>query len=144
MEPLGAHQIYGNWATVLVPINADNSIDFVLLGEEIDLLLGFLVNGIYSNGTAGEFFNQTEDEFDQINGMLAEKCNQAGHPFQIGCSHMSPIISLERIKRAVEWKPSAIQVILPDWNAPSMKEILLFLEKMAHLADPIGLVLYNP
>jgi 4-hydroxy-tetrahydrodipicolinate synthase len=47
------------------------------------------VSGIYSNGTAGEFYNQTEDEFDQISFLLAEKCNKVQMPFQIGCSHMN-------------------------------------------------------
>jgi dihydrodipicolinate synthase/N-acetylneuraminate lyase len=102
------------------------------------------VNGIYSNGTAGEFYNQTEEEFDRINELLAIKCNAAGMPFQIGCSHMSPQISLGRLKRAVALQPSALQIILPDWFPPSLNEIIRFLEKMAHAADPIGLVLYNP
>lgn len=144
MEPLKANEIYGNWATVLLPIKPDESIDYEILGREIDILLAAGVNGIYSNGTAGEFFNQTEEEFDKLNSLLADKCNTANRPFQIGCSHMSPIISLERLKRVAEFKPSALQVILPDWNVPSMKEILHFLEKMAKIADPVGLVLYNP
>ncbi len=33
------------------------------------------VNGIYSNGTAAEFYNQTEGEFDKISQLLVDKCN---------------------------------------------------------------------
>ena len=144
MEPLNAKQIAGNWATLILPLNADDSIDYSLLAEEIDRMLAFAVNGIYSNGTAGEFYNQTEAEFDRISELLAAKCNAAARPFQIGCSHMIPQISLERLKRAVTLQPSAVQVILPDWFPPSMKEIINFLEKMAAVAAPVGLVLYNP
>ncbi|HMI01636.1 MAG TPA: dihydrodipicolinate synthase family protein [Pedobacter sp.] len=144
MIPFEAQEIYGNWATLLLPINDDDSINYQQLEQEIDALISFGVDGIYSNGTAGEFYNQTEEEFDQVNGMLASKCNAAGMPFQIGCSHMSPKISLERLIRARKLEPSAIQIILPDWFVPSMTEIIDFLKVMTAAADPIGLVLYNP
>jgi len=144
MQPLNATEIIGNWATLLLPLNEEESIDYSLLAEEIDLMIAFGVNGIYSNGTAGEFYNQTEEEFDRISELLAAKCNAAGMPFQVGCSHMSPQISLERLRTAVALQPGAIQVILPDWFPPSMNESIQFLERMAVAANPIGLVLYNP
>lgn len=144
MKPLNSNEIYGNWATLLLPIDPDDKINYSKLEEEIDILIGMKVNGIYSNGTAGEFYNQTEDEFDQVSSILAGKCNAAGMPFQIGCSHMSPKISLERLKRIIPLKPGAVQVILPDWSVPSMTEIIDYLRVMAEAADPIKLVLYNP
>lgn len=144
MIPLKSNDIYGNWATLLLPINKDDTINYTKLEEEIDILISMKVNGIYSNGTAGEFYTQTEEEFDSVSNLLAEKCNAAGMPFQIGCSHMSPQLSLARLKRVIALKPSAVQIILPDWFPPSMPEIMHFLQRMAEAADPIGLVLYNP
>lgn len=144
MIPLQAKEIVGNWATLLLPINTDNSINFSALADEIDLLINAKVNGIYSNGTAGEFYNQTENEFDRISELLANKCHSAFMPFQIGCSHMSPQISLERVKRARHFKPSGIQVILPDWWKPATDEVLSFLQIITDAAAPIGIVLYNP
>ena len=73
MQPLNATAIVGNWATLLLPLNEDDSIDYSLLAEEIDLMIAFGVNGIYSNGTAGEFYNQTEEEFDKVSELLASK-----------------------------------------------------------------------
>jgi 4-hydroxy-tetrahydrodipicolinate synthase len=144
MTALKSNEIYGNWATLLLPINEDDSINYLKLDEEIDTLVSMGVNGIYSNGTAGEFYNQTEEEFDKVSTLLAEKCNTAEMPFQIGCSHMSPKISLERLKRTVSLQPSAIQIILPDWSVPSMPEIISYLKVMTEAAGSIGLVLYNP
>jgi len=144
MTPLKSKEIFGNWATSLLPINKDDSIDYIKLAEEIDIIISMQVNGIYSNGTAGEFYNQTEEEFDKTSQLLSEKCNAAGMSFQIGCNHMSPKLSLERLKRTIALKPGAIQVILPDWFPPTMDEIISFLFTMAEAADPIGLVLYNP
>lgn len=144
MIPLKADEIYGNWATLLLPLNEDDSINYEQLEHEIDVLISCRVNGIYSNGTAGEFYNQTEEEFDGVQTLLAAKCNGATMPFQIGCSHMSPKLSLERIKRSKKLLPSAIQVVLPDWFPPSMPEIIDFLKVMSEASGLIGLVLYNP
>ncbi|MBO9204879.1 MULTISPECIES: dihydrodipicolinate synthase family protein [Niastella] len=144
MEPLKAVEIRGNWATLLIPINNDDSINYQCLSATIDTLIAMQVNGIYSNGTAGEFYNQTEDEFDTISQLLAHKCNAARMPFQIGACHTSPVMARERVKRAAALQPGAIQVILPDWSAPSMPEVINYLRVLTEVAAPVPLVLYNP
>ena len=143
-KTLKARTLKGTWGTLLLPIQRDECIDEVLLVEEIAVMTEAHLDGIYSNGTAGEFHNQTETEFDRVQALLAEKCYTAGIPFQIGVSHMSPIISLERLKRSKSLHPGAFQVILPDWVAPSDEEQITFLQRMAEAADPVPLVLYNP
>ncbi len=144
MRPLKASEIRGTWATLLLPINTDDSIDFSRLSDEIDRIIASAADGVYSNGTAGEFHNQSEEEFDRISRLLAEKCEAARFPFQLGVSHPSPKISLERLRRVRALKPSAVQVILPDWFPVTIEEAIAFLERMAAEANPIGLVLYNP
>lgn len=144
MKPLQATDIKGNWGTLLLPINNDDSIDYNRLEEEMDTLIAMNVNGIYSNGTAGEFYNQTEEEFNTISELLAHKCHAAGMPFQIGACHVSPVGTRERVKRAVQYQPGAIQVTLPDWSAPSMPEVINYLQALTDIAAPVGLVLYNP
>ena len=144
MNPLTSRQIKGTWATLLLPINEDESINFGRLGEDIDYLLTTAVDGIYAHGTAGEFYALTESEFDRINEMMAEKCERASWPFQIGAGYMSAQITLDRVRRAARLKPSAIQVILPDWYPVNMDEAKSFFDRVAAAASPIGLVLYNP
>jgi dihydrodipicolinate synthase/N-acetylneuraminate lyase len=144
MKPLAASEIKGNWAALLLPINEDESIDYGRLAAELDYLAASGVSGIYTNGTAAEFYAQSEDEFDRISQMVAERCEPAGVPFQIGASHMSPQVSLSRIRRAVQLRPGAVQVILSDWFPLSDAEMVACLERFSEAADPIGLVLYNP
>lgn len=143
-EKLTANNLKGNWATLLLPVNADDTFNHELLSNEIDMLVAAGVDGIYSNGTAGEFHNQTEAEYDAVNSILAQKCLAADMRFQIGASHPSPVISLERLKRAVELKPDAIQVILPDWVTVTDTELVTYLQRLADTAQGIPLVLYNP
>lgn len=143
VEILSANNLKGIWASILIPINADNSIDFECLEHELDFLCYSGVSGIYSNGTASEFFNQTEREFDRIQFLMSEKCSKKNTPFQIGASHMSPIISLERIERSKALYPSAFQVIFPDWLRLTSEEQIVFLKGVARMAGRIPLVLYD-
>src|SRR5271165_5867870 len=93
LRPLRPSEIRGNWATLLLPIRSDQTIDHGLLETEINRFGAAGVNGVYSNGTAGEFYTQTEAEFDSVNRVLAEGCERLRLPFQIGVSHMSPQLS---------------------------------------------------
>lgn len=153
MKPLTASELHGNWGTLLLPIDEDDSINFEHLTQEINSLIEFQVDGIYTNGTAGEFYNQSEEEFDRVSELLSEMCHavksdsfesHSDMPFQIGVSHSSPIISRERLRRTVKLRPSAMQLILPDWSPLSNAEAISFLQTMAEEADGIGLVLYHP
>ncbi len=144
MKPMKAEEINGAYATLLLPINEDETIDFLRLKEEVQRLVRVPVDGIYSNGTAGEFYTQNEEEFRQIQEILAQECTTSGVPFQIGASQMSPQATLERILWAKTIEPSAIQVVLSDWFPLTDQEIFSCLERFANAAAPIGIVLYNP
>jgi 4-hydroxy-tetrahydrodipicolinate synthase len=144
MKSLRSDEIFGNWATLLLATDNKGIINYAQLAHEIDVLIASNPNGIYSNGTAGEFYSQTEEEFDRISLMLSEKCEKSGTPYQIGVSHMSPQISLERLKRIRHLRPGAVQVILPDWFPVTLEEAISFLQEMEDEADGISLILYNP
>jgi 4-hydroxy-tetrahydrodipicolinate synthase len=144
MRPLATPEIHGNWATLLLPIGDDDQIDFSRLADEIDAIIAAKVNGVYSNGTAGEFYAQSEDEFDRVGELLAAKCEAAKLPFQIGVSHTSAQTALARLDRAKSLKPGAFQVILPDWFPLIDDEAIAFLARVADRAGDIGLILYNP
>lgn len=130
MKQLTYDKIYGNWATLLLTTENGGAIDYSKFSDEIDVLIASRPNGIYSNGTAGEFYTQTEEEFDEISEMVAGKCEKAEVPFQIGISHMSPQISLDRLIRTRHLNPGAFQLILPDWFPVTLEETVIFLQKM--------------
>lgn len=144
MKPLTRETLKGVWGTLLLPLRDDDSIDFELLEQELHHMVSAGVAGIYSNGSAGEFWTQSEEEFDQINGLLAEICTEAGMPFQIGASHTSPQATLGLVHRARVLRPSGMQVILPDWLPVGVEEAIAFLSRVAKEADGVPLILYNP
>lgn len=142
--PLTRANLRGTWGTLLLPIRADDSIDYAALEEEIAFMIEAGVAGIYSNGSAGEFYTQSHAEFLEVNTRLARACQAAGRPFQIGACHPFPQETLERIRSTKHLEPDAYQVILPDWFVIRGGEVDAFLEKIIQEAAPAGVVLYNP
>ena len=122
----------------------DDAIDFEALREELSVLLEAGLAGVYTCGTAGEFYTLDEDEFDRLSQLVADMCSGPGLPFQIGASHMSAQVCLSRLRRARALGPCAIQVVLPDWLPLSPAETRGALLRLAEEADPVPLVLYNP
>lgn len=141
---LTATELRGVWGTVLLPIDERDHIDKGRLRQEIDVLTASGLQGIYAHGTAGEFHELDEHEYDLINGIVAEHASRAGLRFQLGAGHMSGRLSLDRIRRATYYRPDAIQLILPDWVPLSADEAEAAVRRMAAAAEDIPLVLYNP
>ena len=84
MHPLTHTTLVGNWATLLLATNKNGEIDYKRMGDEIDILIASSPCGIYSNGTAGEFYTQNEEEFIKTSELLAEKCSAAAiHSYPI-------------------------------------------------------------
>ena len=138
------NKIEGVWGTMLLPLRKSGDVDFKALEGQIRILAGSGLNGIYSNGTAGEFWTLSEKEFDRTSGLMAGICREAGLPFQIGACHQSPHITRQRIQRTRKLGPVAYQVIIPEWVTPTMEELIEYFHVIGEAAGPVKLVLYNP
>jgi dihydrodipicolinate synthase/N-acetylneuraminate lyase len=112
--------------------------------DQIATLIAAGVSGVYTNGTACEFYAQSEAEFDRLSELVASACERANKPFQLGASHLGAQLSLCRARRAADLKPGAIQVILPEWTRPDLEESVAFLNRIGEAVSPVPLVLYNP
>lgn len=144
MGPLTSGLVFGNWATLLLATDSRGCLDYLRLADEIDVLIDSNPNGIYSNGTAGEFYSQSMDEFVRVSEELSMRCEKAGVAYQIGVSHPCAQESLARLQAIRHLKPGAVQIILPDWFPVNDEAALSFVTRMAEEAGDIPLVLYNP
>jgi dihydrodipicolinate synthase/N-acetylneuraminate lyase len=140
----GAGALGGTWGAVLLPVQEDEAVDFGALDAELDVLVSSRLEGIYTCGTAGEFYTLDEHEWDRLSEAVALRAATACVPFQLGASHMSGQICLSRVRRARQFRPAAIQVVLPDWMPLSWAEVQRTVSTMAEEADPVPIVLYNP
>lgn len=134
----------GTWGSVLLPLGPQDEIDWGRLRHEVDVLSVAGLDGLYTCGTAGEFYALGEEEFDTLSELVAGNCSSCGLAFQLGASHMSAQVCLSRIARAKQWQPVAIQVVLPDWLPLHQTEVERAVAGMVATADPVPVVLYNP
>jgi len=139
MKPMSPSEPKGVCVSVLLSISSDECIDYSRLQEEMDSLVASGVDGFYMNGTAAEFYNQTEEEFDHISLIVAERCERAGVPFQEWYKSSQPcyLDYLARwVKTAESLKPSAMQVILPNWVPPTPDEMVSFSNRLTESGEP--------
>ncbi len=141
---MDATDLRGVWGTLLLPLAADDSIDWVSLEHQVEHLANSDLDGVYAHGTAGEFHTLGEHEYDRVNELLVRICSAAGMSFQIGATHPSAQTTLQRLARAKKLSPAAIQVILPDWVPLNDEEVVEFVERVVAHAAPVPVVLYNP
>ncbi|OED41354.1 dihydrodipicolinate synthase family protein [Chromatiales bacterium (ex Bugula neritina AB1)] len=134
----------GIWGAVLLPINKSNSIDWTALEDELAILCQGPLDGIYSNGTAGEFHNQTAEEYIKLTELVASTATALNKPFQLGISHSNPRVTRQRLLHAIAFKPDGIQFTLPDWWVLSATERLDYMADLHRIAADTALVLYNP
>ncbi|EAR52734.1 hypothetical protein OG2516_00869 [Oceanicola granulosus HTCC2516] len=134
----------GIWGAVLLPLDRAGAIDMGALAEVVERLADAGLAGVYTNGTAAEFFNQTEAEFDAVTALVIERARARALPFQIGVSCTNPRVARARLARLRGCGATAAQVILPDWWPPARDEQLRFLAGMAEAGQGMPLVLYNP
>ena len=144
MKPLTAATLKGTWSTLLLPLDESDEVQWGGIDHQLKALARAEVDGIYFNGTACEFYSQSNDEFLRLARTTATFCERNGIPFQIGASHAYAAESLRRIEQTRELNPGAFQVILPEWTALTWKEILRFLKRIVAAAAPVPLVIYNP
>lgn len=144
MTPLTRATLHGVWGTVLLPLEDDDSIDWGRLEAQIRRLASSELDGLYAHGTAGELHTLSEDEFDRITAILADVCASRRMTFQVGVSHPFAQVTIDRIDRTRAWRPAAFQVTFPDWLPLSGPECETFLRRVATVAAPVPLVLYNP
>ncbi|HCR30969.1 MAG TPA: dihydrodipicolinate synthase family protein, partial [Opitutae bacterium] len=71
MEPLTPDTLQGTWSTLLLPLDDSENIRWDGIESQLDALARAQIDGIYFNGTAGEFFSQTDEEFIRLATMVA-------------------------------------------------------------------------
>ena len=102
------------------------------------------VSGIYTNGTAAECHNQTEDEFDKLSEIVSTIAIKKNKKFQLGLSNTNPRVCRERAKRTKQLKPNGFQITLPDWWPPTFEESKNFIMGMQEVVEDVYMILYNP
>ena len=140
---LTAATLRGVWPALLTPWTDDDRIDETALVTEIHAFAAAKVAGIYTGGTAGEFYAQDDSTFSQLAHIVCRTARAVGLAVQIGCTALSTRTVCARIAIAREYRADAVQVALPFWLTLGDDEVLQFFSAIANAAGETPIVFYQ-
>src|SRR5271165_3547627 len=95
--PLSVVRLKGMWAALLVTWTADDQLDEGTTRENVRRVCQAGVDGVYTHGTTGEFYAQSEEEWRRVASLTLEESKIYRVPCQIGCTALG---TAEVIRRA--------------------------------------------
>jgi len=84
MNPLTSKRLKGTWSTLLLPLNETEDIQWDGIDDQLNALAKAEVDGIYFNGTACEFYSQSNEEFLRLARTTQPSANAKAYPFKSG------------------------------------------------------------
>ncbi|WP_066552324.1 dihydrodipicolinate synthase family protein [Croceicoccus bisphenolivorans] len=133
---------YSGIITVLTtPFDANNVIDYDVLGRHIDWLIENGVTSILQGGSTGEYYAMTMEERREALAFVAK--HVAGRAQLIaGTNAMRPDDTLELNDYVKDLGYEAVMLAAPPYAAPSAEELAAHFRRIAAATD-LGIILYN-
>lgn len=125
-----------------MPWTRHNEVDIRRFIKEIQAYSGTGVHGIYTGGTTGEFYAQTDQTFARITQIACEQAQEIGLPIQIGVSALSTHAARQRVRVAIKAEADAVQIALPFWLELKDDEVKRFVHEIAGEAGRTPIILY--
>lgn len=125
----------------LVPFLDDSRINEVELRRMINWLVEKGVNGLYPNGSTGEFIRLSFEERKRVIQIVAEE-TRGRVPILAGAAEANLTLILEACKTYADLGCAAVSVTGPYYYKVSQESIEHFFRELAR-RSPIDIVLYN-
>ena len=108
------------FVAILLPVKNDK-IDWVAFEEQVNILCDSRVHGIYTNGTAAECHNQTEQEFDKLSEIVSTIAFKKKKKFQHKHNDDKP--KSESLENDIDFKKK--QEIVSETPSRGIKSIVV-------------------
>ena len=142
-KPLTKTNLQGAWAALITPWTSDFQLNEERLAEEVRSYAADGMHGLYTGGTTGEFYAQSDAVYARITEVVCQTARAENLPVQIGCTALSNITIAERIHVACQAGADALQLALPFWLELQDDEVMSFFQACQKAAGDTPLVLYN-
>ena len=125
----------------MVPLDAQGEINEGELRRHIDWLIAKGVNGLYPNGSTGEFTRFSVDERRRI---VRITCQQAAGrvPVLAGAAEANVRETLKSCEQYAEYGARAVAVVSPFYYRLGPESVFAYFREIA-LSSPIDVTLYN-
>jgi 4-hydroxy-tetrahydrodipicolinate synthase len=141
--PLNIDRLKGMWAALPVSWSIDGQFDEGSTRENVRRVCRAGVHGVYTHGTTGEFYAQSEDEWRRVTQATMEESRALQVPCQIGCTALWTGEVIRRAEFAQKLDAAAIQIAFPFWMALSDSQAVRFLLDVARAVPGMPIILYN-
>src|SRR5580698_4391860 len=113
--PLTSETVKGMWAGLRVPWDAQDQLDENALRENVRRVCKAGVPGVYTHGTTGEFYAQSEGEWKRVVDATVEESKPWNIPTQIGCTALWTAEVIRRVAYSQKVGADGVQIAFPFW-----------------------------
>ncbi|HMO84128.1 MAG TPA: dihydrodipicolinate synthase family protein [Lacipirellulaceae bacterium] len=138
---MSGRRLCGIFTPTMVPLDAQGEINEGELRRHIDWLIAKGVNGLYPNGSTGEFTRFSVDERRRI---VRITCQQAAGrvPVLAGAAEANVRETLKSCEQYAEYGARAVAVVSPFYYRLGPESVFAYFREIA-LSSPIDVTLYN-
>jgi len=138
---LNKTNLKGIWAGVPLSWDEHYELDETSYRKNISRLVGDGVEGIYINGTAGEFYALSWDDFKHVVEVFLDEADRV--LTQVGCCATNTRDVIRMIRYAADRGASGVQLVIPFWYKLSEREVLQFFADVASACPDVSLIHYD-
>ncbi len=132
---------YGIVPPMVTPLTAEEKINETALRKLVNYLIASGVHGLFPNGTTGEFYALSNDEFRQLLEITVDE-TRGRVPVYAGVNHITTRGIIELAQIAEEVGVDALSVLTPMFLTPSQNQIYTHYESLAKNTS-LPIILYN-
>jgi len=133
----------GMWAGLPVPWTSQDELDEAALRENVRRICRAGAHDVYTHGTTGEFYAQSEEEWKHVVRATVEECKSEGRPCQIGCTALCTREVIRRVRVAQQTGADGVQIAFPFWLELTDDQAVRFLRDVKDAVPGIPFILYN-
>jgi dihydrodipicolinate synthase/N-acetylneuraminate lyase len=141
--PLTSETLKGMWAGLPVPWDAEDQLDEASLRENVRRVCKVGVHGVYTHGTTGEFYAQSEEEWKRVVDATVEASRPWGIPTQIGCTALWTAEVIRRVAYSQKAGADGVQIAFPFWMELTDAQAIRFLNEVTSAVPGMPIIIYN-
>lgn len=141
--PLKSESLQGMWAGLPVPWDDHDRINEEALRENVRRACRAGAHGVYTHGTTGEFYAQTEEEWRTVVQATVEECRNLRTPVQVGCTALWTGEVIRRAAFAQNVGADAVQIAFPFWLPLTEDQAVQFLGDIGTAVPEMPIILYD-
>lgn len=136
-------ELKGVLAFILTPIRKDGSINFDIMGEEVDWAIEQGVDGVLPLGSIGEFYALSHEERKEVMSFVMDR-TRGGVLAVAGASALTTAESIQFSKHAKDCGYDAVMIVPPFYYTCQEEEVYTHYSTIAKSTDIQLIVYHNP